>query len=80
MIWVPALAALGAMRASLLESERRQQNLSAPALPRHQLNLQCSQLETLCQRLRLFAENGEQTLDCEGVVQYGLDCLYIPRL
>ena len=81
MIWIPALAALGAMRSSQLEWERRQQNISqsaAAVVARQQIAFQCDLFESTCQRIRMWTENHEriEVMDCDMVLEYGVNCLY----
>ena len=57
MIWIPALAALGAMRSNELEWERRHnisQSEAAAVVARQQIAFQCDLFETTCQRIRMW--------------------------
>jgi len=83
MIWIPALAAWYSMRVNQMEWERLHANSTvAPvAFERRSESVSgCDRSDIRCERLwtQLSAfQSDDDLLDCEAVLQYDQDCLYI---
>jgi hypothetical protein len=87
MIWLPALAALGAMQSRLQREQRLQQlklqqhrNATTSVLPRGQVPLRCDVYESTCEWIQKFSDgppwDGDDEWGCEVLVEFGERCLY----